>query len=170
MDTLSRIDVQDPRGKDYAEIISLIHRCFFHCEIVGSGPLSFNDLACQMNIELVETCKTLYTQIKLAPGFGFNAAWFWLAAIHAVLQEPIEDIETLMHDCPRFAENLFSIIDENNYMYFEYIQHAYECVGNLDGEDIADKLQYLESLRENFECEVNEGVEEDELGSGLAID
>ena len=165
-----RLDPEDPRGKDYAEIISLIHRCFFYGEIVGNEALSFNDLACQMNIELVETCKTLYNRIKLSPGLGFNAAWFWLAAIHAVLKEPIEDIENLMHDCPRFAENLFSIIDESNYMYFEYIQHAYECVGNLGGEDITAKLQYLECLRQSFGCRVNEGVEEDELGSGFAID
>ena len=123
-----------------------------------------------MNIELVGTCKTLYTQIKLAPGLGFNAACFWLAAIHAVLQEPIDDIETLIHDCPRFAENLFSIIEENNSMYFEYIQHAYECVGYLGGEDIVAKLQYLKCLRESFGCGVIEGVEEDELGSRLAID
>ena len=170
LDTLSRMDPGDPRGADYAEVISLIHRCFFFCEIVGNEALSFADLACQMNIELVGTCKTLYNQIKLAPGFGFNAACFWLAAIHAVLQEPIEDIETLMHDCPRFAENLFSIIDESNFMYFEYIQHAYECVGYLDGEDISAKLQYLECLRQSFGCGVNEEIEEDELGSGLAID
>ena len=167
---MCRIDVGDPRGKDYAEIISLIHRCYFYGEDFGDEPRSFNDLALQMCIELVETCKTLYNQIKLAPGFEFNAAWFWLAAIHAILQEPIEDVETLMHDCPRFAENLFSIIEESNYMYFEYIQHAYECVRYLDGEDIAAKLQYLECLRQSFGCGVNEEVEEDEPASGLAID
>ena len=148
----------------------MIHRCFFYGEDFGNEPRSFNDLALQMCIELVETCKTLYNQIKVAPGLGFNAACFWLAAIHAILQEPIEDIENLMHDCPRFAENLFSIIEENNSMYFQYIQHAYECIGNLNGEDIAAKFLHLESLRENFACRVNEGVDDDELGSGLAID
>jgi len=165
---LSRIDLEDPRGQDYAIIITLIHNCFLSCRNAGNALLTFNDLACQMNIELVQTCRKLYNQIKLVPNFGFNACWFWLAAIHAILQEHIKDIENLMEACPRFAENLFSIIEENNYRYFDYIQQGYECVVRLDVEEIAAKLQHLQSLRKTYGRRGS--GEEDELGRRLAAD
>jgi len=157
LDSLARIDLEDPRGKDYATIITLIHNCFISFRIDGNALLTFNDLACQINIELIQTCRRLYNDIRCSPNSDrFNACWYWLAAIHAILQEPIEDIVNLMAVCPQFAENLFSIIQENNYQYFAYIQQTYECAVRLDEVEIAAKLQHLDFLRARSEGRMTE--------------
>ena len=136
--------------KEYSEFIKLIHDRFFHfCATEGEG-LSFGELVWYFDFELVSACKELYCKIKNEAQYNANTVYFWFAAIHSLLLEPMEDIKNIMAASPLFAEIVFDIIDDSNMIYFNYIYYAYSSFVSLDNDEIAVKFQYLLYLRSNF--------------------
>ena len=136
-ETLLMIDRNDPRGRDYRHIIELIRR------YVDDETFGFKT-------EIIDACNAFYRKIQHELLPDLNDACYWLAAIHAIVQEPTDDVENLMLESPQFTENLFGIIDERNRAYFDYFYHVYESVLDLDGGLIAARLTHFQILRHRF--------------------
>ena len=145
---LLMIDKNDPRGRNYRQIIDLMHSCFTSFINVA---MRFDDATFSFNTEIIDACSAFYHMIQREPLPDLNDACYWLAAIHAIVQEPTDDVENLMLESPQFTENLFGIIGERNRAYLNYVYHAYRSVLNLNDQLLAARLSHFQILRGRFE-------------------
>ena len=143
--SLLQFDSDDERGKDLAKLIDLIHDCFHFDQTSENDDLNFETSIRNFDLEVVDCCRGCYRLLKITQEPKVSLAIYWLAAVHAVLSEPLHNWQRLLNTSSSFRKSAFAAIEERNQLYFYYICHSYAAANPIDINALSLKLKFVES-------------------------